>query len=473
MQSRRMIILIQAAIIGILLLVLRPVPLPMSLMESWNILGERDNHDNPIRKINALQEILRFNPDRVDLWLSLADEAEFTGDLNLAISALEKADLIQPLETSRLFLLADLYSNVGLEEKAGRVWKALASRNDLTEHDYFRLIISQRTAGNFNQAREYVEEWVNHYSTSGRANFIGGVLFASVDLERARLQLQAASGLDSAYQVRAYELSRTIQLALKSDDPAYQQVVIGRELAKLEMWDLAEEALIRAVYLAPKSAEAWAFLSQAQEQQGGDGKPALEWALLLSPDSIIVQASAAAYWRDHGQYDQALAYLEGLCKLEPESGVWQVELGRTYMQMGLLDQALNHYLAAIELEPKNISFWQALAMFSFNSNIQTKDIGLPAVRKALELGPADSTNLDVMGWGLMVVGDTVNAEKFLLQSVQKDEGNVSGWLHLGQLYIQLNKTSDARQVLTRAVEIAEGNSVGLVAENLLKEVGSQ
>ncbi len=52
-------------------------------------------------------------------------------------------------------------------------------------------------------------------------------------------------------------------------------------------WQLAERAFSQACQLSPEYAEAWAYLSQAQEQLGQDGLPALNKAIALEPDSVV------------------------------------------------------------------------------------------------------------------------------------------------------------------------------------------
>jgi uncharacterized protein HemY len=70
------------------------------------------------------------------------------------------------------------------------------------------------------------------------------------------------------------ESARTLVQAIESgrleDDPAYMFTRVGQALAAINEWRLAQQALLQAVEQNPEYAEAWAFLGEAQFQNGED-----------------------------------------------------------------------------------------------------------------------------------------------------------------------------------------------------------
>jgi len=470
MQSGRTVFGLISLLLLITLAVTQPQPLPQDVLENWRVVNEVGSAEGSDSRTEALQNLLKYQPWRVDLWHQLAKEALDTGDDAASVMALEHLEGIESLDAEMLFQMAELYLRNGQIDQAKQTWHGLLSQDDLSEDMYLELVRYQRLEGNFDFAREAAQGWVMQYPTSGKANYYAGLVHLAADPDRAMIWLQAAGSLDPVYQTRSIKLVDAAETAKRNEDQAYQLVVIGRALAYIESWDLAEEAMNRAVHLAPQAAEAWALLSQVQQKLGRDAAPALEYALKLSPDSTIVRSSAAAYWRSQGQPDKALEYLQSLAEEQPLLGIWQVELGATYQMMGKLDIALNHYLNAVELEPENPSVWQSLAAYCFHTGIQVQDLGIPSARTALQLDPQNADLQSLMGWGLLTSGDLVNAEQFLRKAIELDPGNATAFYYLGVLYLQGQKTGDANQAFKRAVEFSEGGSIGWMAARLLDEM---
>ncbi len=155
--------------------------------------------------------------------------------------------------------------------------------------------------------------------------------------------------------------------------------------------------LSRAVSADAFNAEALAWLGEAQQQAGKDGKAELDKALSLDPHSTLVHALRGLYWKRQGQYASALAEYRQAAVVDPENPEWQVALGDAYSLNGDLVSALASYQKATTLAPNNALYWRLLAMFSADNSVEVLDVGLPAAKKAAGLAPKGSSGLGCTG----------------------------------------------------------------------------
>ena len=132
-----------------------------------------------------------------------------------------------------------------------------------------------------------------------------GLALAASDPLAALPLLEGLMFSDFSAAESARILAQAIQGARLADDPAYLYTASGQALAAIGEWRLARQALLHAVQLAPDYAEAWAYLGEAQYQNGEDGYPALKRALELNPDSMSVQLFNALFWQRHNDFLQA------------------------------------------------------------------------------------------------------------------------------------------------------------------------
>ncbi|MBI4927724.1 MAG: tetratricopeptide repeat protein, partial [Anaerolineae bacterium] len=243
---------------------------------------------------------------------------------------------------------------------------------------------------------------------------------------------------------------------------------VGRVLASFNEWELAAEAFHQSILSRPDYGEAWAYLSEARQHIGQDGSADLERALALAPDSLAVMTLASLYWQRQGDYDQAIAYLNAAVAVDPGNPVLQVELGRTFAEKGDLAAAQGYYQKAIELDPHESAYWRSLAEFALSKQIQIRELALPAARQAVLLAPADPAALDVMGQALLMLDDSLTAERFLRRALQADPKYAAAHLHLGQVYLLQGDRLHARQELDQAIALAPGSTTAAIADRLLQ-----
>jgi predicted Zn-dependent protease len=301
-----------------------------------------------------------------------------------------------------------------------------------------------------------------------------GLHLAVTAPKEAETILIDAANRDPSYSAAVQSLRGSLALFASTEHPAYGWLMIGRSLGAIDQWALAEEAFHQSTGLSPEYAEAWAFLSEARAHNGGSGRPEMERALQLSPGSPLVNALNAIALRRQAHYAEALEFLKDVALQEPEEPFWLVEIANTLVAQGDLMAALGYFQRAAALDDENTIYWQALAMFSVDYNVDIRGVGLPAARQAVMLAPEDPSALDVMGWALANLDDSITGERFLQQALALDPAHPLANLHLAQIYLRRQQNREAYLYLKQAAgqSGSAGPSAAAVAETarrLLKQ----
>jgi tetratricopeptide (TPR) repeat protein len=234
-------------------------------------------------------------------------------------------------------------------------------------------------------------------------------------------------------------------------------------------WDLAAEAYRQAVNADEENAEALAWLGEAEQQLGRDGRAELNKALSLDYRNPIVHSLSGLYWLRQGQPGIALAEYKLAAIYDPNNPAWQLSIGEAYALNGDLQAALGSYFRATEIAPDNATTWQLLAAFSAQYNMQVEEIGLPAAQTAVELSDEDPLALDMLGWTLALLERYDEAQDTLEHALSLDPELAQGHLHLGIVSMQIDDWEVAREHLQRAQELEPDNPVGEQAQRLLNQ----
>lgn len=415
-----------------------------------------------------LRQVVEQQPWRSDLWEQIGRMEWTLGRKEQALQDLTRARQEGSLSREGRILLAGGLEENGQAEAALRLWEELAQAGLADEQVYRHLTGLYRQFGRLDESLLAAQRWQTLAPQDPEAAFQLGMLLSFSDLEQAQALMAEAAAIDPAFAPAQEGLKRVAGLLLLSDDPAYRSTLVGRELAGLGAWDLAEQAFQQAVAANPDYAEAWAFLGEAQEQLGMDGLEALRRAEQTNPESVLAQALLTLYWSRVGAVDQALIHLQRAADIEPQRAVWQIELGALTARKGDLLSAQSYYEAAGKLEPKNTQVWLEQARFSLTYQVDLSGYGLSAAREAYRLAPEDAEVLDTMGAVFLGLDDLTTAERFLQQALAKDSELASVHLHLGQMYLIQAESEKARDSLLRAAALDEGGGTGLLAQRLLE-----
>jgi tetratricopeptide (TPR) repeat protein len=452
-----------------LLFFLQVSPRPWSVANSLVRARQSQNDHHPRSVAINLGIPSEFYPWRSDLWELKGSNELASGDAALALLSFKQVADDGELSREALIALGDAYLQNKDPTQAIRTWESYRMRYGPLVGIYSRLSHAYESIGDAQAVLSILMDWATLTPEDGNVLYRLGLYQAVYAPESALPVLLRAAETNQGVSASARMVRAALILGQNENNPVYQLVLVGRALGKLAEWRLAEEAFGKACQQDPGYAEAWAFLGEAYQQNGKNGAPAIQHAIELAPDSLVVQVLQALYWRRAGKADLALASLDAIALREPKNGIWQVELGNTFAQMGDLPAALTYFQNAVEIEPENPVFWRALAAFSLRFNISLQEVGLEAARKAVVLSPGDPLNLDLLATMMIVFNDYVSAKRFLEKALQLQPDFAPAYLHLGLLLLEYGDKEGAHLMLIKAAGFGAGTPEGLQAQDLLNK----
>lgn len=415
--------------------------------------------------VKELYELLGYQPWRIELWERAGIEQYLQGEYELAIHDLNQVG--GGLTLQGLDILANAYEKSGQYAAASDVWLRLVVRRPSPE-EYDRLVETLWKAGLQDAAIRALRGWQQLEPFNPLVAHTLGLFLAADHPEEALSQLTEAVRLKPDYAADLDVMQRAFALANLNADDGYRYTVIGRALASLNQWELAEQSFAKATQANPTYAEAWALLGEAHLQLGQDGSAELAKALELNPNSVLSRALMALYLGRNERWDEAIDQLMQAARLEPDRAVWRIEIGNLYAQKGDLIAAQKEYKTAIDLEPRNAQAWFALASFSYQYSFDLEQTGEPAAREVLAINEKDARGNDLLGAILVELGKDVDGEKYLMRAQDLDPGLAEAHLHLGSLYLQRQQMAGAYEQLSRAVRLDPNGVTGELARRLLE-----
>lgn len=343
-------------------------------------------------------------------------------------------------------------------EKATQIWEQGLAQENPSGDLYSRLSQVYQENGQYSRAAQTLQKYVSLHPEDSAAHYRLGLLLAVTEPDKALPELIIASELDSQLSPAVETLRSALNLASLRDSASDRYVLTGRGLGLVQEWELARVAFDSAVQVDDENAEAWAWLGEASYQTGGDGKAELDRAADLEPASSIVRGLRGLYFQRTGNFRQALTEFQAAARYDAENPAWQISIGETYSKLGDLIRALKAYQTATELDPENAEFWQLLALFCAQNNVNIKTVGIPAAQQAVVLKKDDPALLDLLGWLLLLDKRYEESERILLQALELDLKNATAHLYLGMLYMQTRDHAAAKEHFSAARDLGNAEA---------------
>ncbi|GAB4422468.1 MAG: hypothetical protein Kow002_11820 [Anaerolineales bacterium] len=416
------------------------------------------------------QRAARFLSWESGLWEQAAIASFLTGEHQNSIILFEKASRNSSLSANGWDLFGQAYWWSGDRESARETW--LKGLEEHPSHGKFFSNLSKVyfVQGNMSAERAALEHWVVSDGESDAASHYRlAALLTLAEPDRALSEFLLASSLDPEYDSAVETMRTTLNLASLETDQSGYFVVVGRGLGLVGEWKIAQQAFRQAVSVDGENAEAWAWLGEAEQRLGRDGRAALERALKFGRENPIVRSLRGVYWARQGKYAQALAEYLLAAEYDPENPVWEYQIGEMYAQLGDLPPALWHYQRATEIAPDDPAAWRFLALFCAQYGVAVEEIGLPAAQMALELTDEDPLSLDALGWSLAVLGRHDEARDALERALTLDPDFAQAHLHLAVVLIRLEEWASVRAHLQTARDLSPDGSIGEQAQMLLNQ----
>jgi tetratricopeptide (TPR) repeat protein len=194
---------------------------------------------------------------------------------------------------------------------------------------------------------------------------------------------------------------------------------------------------------APKSDPTPAPVSEPRPERRADG-PLEEASMLFA----------------NGKHIEALRKVEPLSKQPDASAdVWMLR-AEICAALDQREAEIDSYTKATKAEPKNVSAWLALALA--RAAMKRHEKALDAADQALLLAPFDGKVQKIRGQLLMGLGQGTAAVAAFEKATQHAADDAEAFLELGRALRAVKKPDAARDVLRRALGIAESMSPELV-----------
>lgn len=457
--------LVRNFLIFFLLLILILTPRLIAGLQDLSSARRFDTARNYAAAAHAYAMAAERLPWQPTLWEKAGMDAQLGSDSAGAVTFLNQAATRNAVSQQGWISLGMAYRSLGDLPSAVKAWQRALP----LAKAYRYLAEDQRKLGQFSAAINNWRASLVREPGNAQARYQLGLLEMATYPKDALPDLLRAAQLDSSMDASVQNLRSVLNKAFLSDDSAYQFLISGRALGVLGEWDLATLAFHNAIATRPDYADAWAWLAEAEQQQGQDSRKEIQRALVLNPNSAMVQSLYGLYLQRQKRPAEALDAFKKAATLEPDDPGWQMALGRAYEQTDDLVAALEHYQRAVELAPEDASVWQALAEFSLRDNVDLTGTGLPAARRLVELASDDWQSLDIAGQIILETGDSLGAEVLLKKSIQLSPGQAAPILHLGLLYLQSTDSSRAYPYLILARDLDPNGPYGWQANRLLQQ----
>lgn len=393
-----------------------------------------------------------------NLWEKAGIASAHAQDYSTAIFYFQKVNKLS--EQGWAWLGASYFQTNNIEKAI------LTFENGLKEYQtatlYRALASAYRAQKNWEAEKNALERQIVLDAQDAYAHYRLGILLMTFSPATAYDALNRASILNVETASAVDTLTTALNIANAQNNYAEKYVTIGRALGLVQAWDLAFVAFQKAIAFNHQNAEAWAWLGEAKQQQGQNGRAELDKALLLNHTSAPVRGLRALYWKRQEKYTQMLAEYLLAHEFEPTNPAWLTGIGEAYAHLGDLIAALQAYQQAVELAPTDPTYWRLLAMFCAENNFYIEEIGLPSATQAVSLSPNDPEDLDTLGYVYFLSGRYSNAELTFLQVIDLSPQYFPAHLHLALTYLAQNNRAAAYHVLTF---VRDADNSGLYRES--------
>lgn len=431
------------------------------LLSGYSELRQARGASSYLEAAHHYQSAAQRIPWRADLYELAGHEYYYANEFSLADAAYQQAFQRHALTAEGWVAWGDVNYLKNEPARGTEIWEQGLAQPDPSEKLYSRLAQIYQEKKNYAKATEYLQRYVSNHLEDASAHYRLGLLLTLSDQETAISELIIASQINPEFDPAAQTLRSALNLASLNDSPSERLVIIGRGLGLVSEWKLALAAFEESAASDENNAEAWAWLSEANqqtveeqhiEQVRDEVKGYLDRALSLNPNSAVVHALRGLYFQRAGHNHEALTEFQVAATLQPDDPALYVSIGESYSKLGDLIRALEAYQFAANLVPEDAGYWRLLAQFCGQNNVNIDNVGIPAAQRVVITGETTDA-LDLLGWLLSLDARNLEAERTLLRALELDSQNASAHFHLAMLYLQTDQRTLAQVHLIRARDL--------------------
>jgi tetratricopeptide (TPR) repeat protein len=401
------------------------------------------------------QNVLKTDPDNLGAHRLLARIYVRTlGDLDstpnqkntirLAVEQLKEIARLDPGDTESALLLARLYGFENQHDKAEEVLRKVLSAdsdNEAVLEQLSQLLIEEGRAAD---AIVLLEQAESRSPSAGVEDLLGD----------AYLQAREYAKAEKSYRAAVEE---------EPDDVTHRRG-LAQSLYAQDKYAAALEQFKKVSELDPDSPEAYLRLSEIYRRlnQYDLAEAALVRAKQHAPGSLEVLDNEALLYEAQKRYDDAIHVLsDAIAGVKSQSGepgpnalaVLYEQLGRVYREKEDYAAAVRTFEELEKLGPENQRRGQMLVIDTYRAS-RDLDRAIAAARKAMQLDPKDPDLLSTYAMLLGEKGQTEEAAKVLQGMLHGNAGDRDVYLNLAQVEERGRRYPDAEQAAQKAEQLS-------------------
>ena len=396
-------------------------------------------------------------------------EAE-RGKFDIALDAFERAQILEPSDTSLTFRKGEILRLLGRFDEALTTLSSVPESAGEYVHSLGSLGATLRSLGKHNEALAALDRALERQPAYPFALMQKAELLVEARLEDEAIELyKRAVEADASVismRLRLVELLRgrgrfqeavDVSNALLSEQPGQLEALAAKAAALVGLGkrDSAIEVADQALKLEPDFVPGRVIKGEAL-MGAMRLKEAIEefrHALRLNPELDATRFLLAESLRLLGQYDESIVELDALLARNADNAAALGTKGQILASQGSREEGIALLERAVTIDPS--LNW---AYLSLGQNLQVTHRSKEAIvvfDKILERMPADVVTLGWKGDALLELGRYDEAVAALDRALDVEPENVFSMATKGQVLNAQGKSRDGLDLLTRAVEIDE------------------
>jgi|KBSMisStaDraftv2_1062788.scaffolds.fasta_scaffold00162_18 tetratricopeptide (TPR) repeat protein len=400
----------------------------------------------------VLLEAVAVDPKSIQANSNLAELYLTTGRPALAETPLKAiADVRHDPES--MFTLADYYTRTRRTKEAAAILDTLAGTSQTYGLAKARLAAIDYTEGRADESHKILDELLRREPHNRLALVLKGrLLLIEKKHEEALGYAKRALAADPEH----------------SSESHYLLALVYQNKGQLEE---SETEFKQVLKVAPSAASAAVALSQLYSLKN-KRTAAIEFAeqaVKLAPNSIDTRVTLVRAVMANGDVARADREIRGMLAQFPNSAPVQVQAGALFIARKDIVAARSAFNRALELDPSSADGVTGLVALDLGSN--NVRVALDRLNGFLAKAPDNAAVWFLTAKAYSLTGDSVQAERALIKTIQLDPGRVQAFAMLGDLHAARGKLDVALQQFqgwaTREPKsIAAQTMVGLTLERM-------
>ncbi|MBN1581613.1 MAG: tetratricopeptide repeat protein [Anaerolineae bacterium] len=303
---------------------------------------------------------------------------------------------------------------------------------------------------------------------------LGMLCIVEFDLDCALAHFQdVVSGPDLTLTEKAGVLLAALYRLKQGDEPALARAKLGQALFEYGDLAPARQQFQSAVDIEPAYVDGHAYLGYVLSLIGED-EPAvrhLKRAISLEPTYPLPYYFLGMHYARQGWWITARDILVQAHDLDPSNPAVCAAVAETYIRSqdpsyGVAERWLH---VAVDNAPQDVRFHLLLAHFYVDYGIDPGNLGVTVARVAIDLAPENGEAHETLGWAYYLAGNADLALKSLVQARQLEPLEPRIHYRLGEVYRALGRQEEAIASYQRAIDLDWNGSVGKKAHWALED----